>query len=103
MSDGRLLVCVVGLTLGRRLLKEHASALRPVTLDLESLFPQGFLRQMEGESHRDMRRARARAALAAAIPDYAPHLERLACDRLSADTHGAAQHRGAHLPLASPL
>lgn len=103
MSDGRLLVCVVGLALGRRLLKEHASALRPVTLDLESLFPQGFLRQMEGESHRDMRRALMRAVQAADIAAYAPDLERIACESLSAYTHGAEQHRGARLALASAL
>jgi len=57
LAEGRLLVCVVGLPLGRRLLKAHAADLHPVTLQLQSLFPLGFLRQMEGEAHRQVRRA----------------------------------------------
>lgn len=54
-------ICVVGLSLGRRLLREHATALAPITLNLAPLFPKGFLRQMEGETHRQYRTALSRA------------------------------------------
>jgi cytochrome P450 len=55
-SAHELVICVVGLSIGRRLLREHAASLRPMTLQLESLFPKGFLRQMEGDAHREVRR-----------------------------------------------
>ncbi len=58
---GELYVCVVGLSLGRRLLRDHSAELRPMTLDVSSLFPKGFLRQMQGEDHRKYRRLLNRA------------------------------------------
>ena len=58
---GELYVCVVGLPLGRRLLRDHSAELRPMTLDVSSLFPKGFLRQMQGEDHRKYRRLLNRA------------------------------------------
>lgn len=54
-------VCMLGLNRGRRFLKEHGAHLQPVTLQLEPLFPKGFLRQMEGEDHRQYRRSLSRA------------------------------------------
>lgn len=57
----QLLICVLGLSTGRRLLKAHGEALKPVTLDLQALFPLGFLRQMAGEDHRRVRMAIVRA------------------------------------------
>ena len=61
-TEGELCVCIVGLTLGRRFLQEHTSSLHPRTLELESLIPKGFLRQMGGDDHREYRRAVVRAA-----------------------------------------
>ncbi|MBL9210226.1 MAG: cytochrome P450 [Opitutaceae bacterium] len=58
---GEFYICVVGLALGRRLLRDHGDDLRPMTLDLTSLFPKGFLRQMQGDDHRHYRRALNRA------------------------------------------
>jgi len=55
LSGSHLCVCVVGLGLGRQFLQEHGEALRPVTLELESLFPLGFMRQMRGAVHQKYR------------------------------------------------
>lgn len=52
---GELYVCVVGLPIGRRLLRDHSADLRPMTLDVTRLFPKGFLRQMQGDDHRRYR------------------------------------------------
>ncbi len=61
-TEGEVCVYLVGLALGRRFLHEHSESLRPRTLELEGLFPKGFLRQMGGEDHRDYRRALVRAS-----------------------------------------
>ena len=57
LMERKLVVCVVGHSLGRRLLKEHAASLSAVSIALESLFAQGCLGEMEGETHRRCRRA----------------------------------------------
>ena len=57
----RMVVCVVGHTLGRRVLVEHAKSLRPLTIEIESLVPKGFMRGMAGETHRKYRRALVQA------------------------------------------
>ena len=71
---GEFWVYVVGLPLGRRLLREHAASLRPVTAKLDSLFPKGLLRQMQGEDHRKYRKALVRAIRA---DDYAANQSQL--------------------------
>ena len=79
-----LVICVVGLSIGRRLLREHASALRPMTLQLEELFPKGFLRQLEGESHREVRRDLVRGITATPLDDRLDDLAAMANDGLEA-------------------
>lgn len=54
---GKLCVCVVGLDLCRKISKENASNLRVMTMELDHLIPKGFLCAMEGEDHRNYRRA----------------------------------------------
>ena len=60
-------VCMLGLPLCTRFLQEHKDALLPVTLDLTHLFPKGFMRQMQGETH-----ATYRAALNKVLRDDTP-------------------------------
>lgn len=43
---------IVGLARGRRFLREHADHLQPYTLDISSIVPHGFIRQMRGAVHR---------------------------------------------------
>jgi cytochrome P450 len=76
-------VCVVGLALGRRLLREHGAALRPVTLKLEPLFPKGFLRQMQGEDHRRYRKALLRAIRGEDLTANHRALDAIAADALA--------------------
>jgi extradiol dioxygenase family protein len=64
LMENRLVVCVLGLAAGRRVLEEHAAALRPVAIRIESVVPQGFLRRMEGDRHREVRGALVRALAA---------------------------------------
>lgn len=84
LANGQLLVCVVGLAAGRRLLKAHTGALQPVTLQLRSLFPLGFLRQMEGDDHRRVRRAIVRGLTAVDLSALAVEMEHVAATGLRA-------------------
>ena len=54
---GRIFIFIEGLERARRLMSEHANALRPVTVDIERLVPNGFLRSMEGDVHKHYRHA----------------------------------------------
>jgi cytochrome P450 len=68
-------ICVVGLPLAHRLLKQNASALRPVTIDLSSLFIEGFMRQMAGETHKKYRSALIVAINELKDQDFLPDLQ----------------------------
>jgi cytochrome P450 len=60
-------VCIVGIPRSRRLLKEHGMHLQPTTLQLESLFPKGFLRQMQAGEHQRYRKSLVHAMQSADI------------------------------------
>lgn len=49
-------VCIVGHELGRKFLTSNEGKIRAATIDLTPLFPNGFLRAMEGETHRKYRK-----------------------------------------------
>jgi cytochrome P450 len=57
----KLCVCIVGLARCRRFTQAHASDLRVLTMELEHLIPKGFVCAMEGDDHRQLRRATHRA------------------------------------------
>lgn len=95
LYGGDLLVCVVGVGLGRRFLKEHAASLRPLAPRLEALFPKGFMRQMEGEDHREYRGALVRGLTALASDDMASDLEAITAAALDAYRWGPAAGPGA--------
>ncbi len=50
-----LTICISGLPLCRKFLREHASRVIPESLDLTTLFPIGHLRSMEGQVHKHYR------------------------------------------------
>jgi cytochrome P450 len=52
----RLKVCVVGFPRARRLLTAHSDVLVPVSVDITSIVPKGFLRCMVGAEHSRYRR-----------------------------------------------
>jgi cytochrome P450 len=76
-------ICVIGLPLGRRLLREHGHRLTPKTLHLEPLFPKGFLRQMKGDTHRYYRKALGKAIRSADLTACADDLGDLAASHLA--------------------
>jgi cytochrome P450 len=82
MQD-RLVICAIGGDIGRRLLREHAEALQPVTIQLESLVPHGFIRQMQGETHRRYRRQLVGACQYLDLDGLALRLEAAAADCLA--------------------
>lgn len=91
LMERRLTVCVVGHALGRRLLKEHAGSLRPISIRLEMLFPHGFMRGMEGETHRTYRKALARGIAALDTESFTPQFESIVADALAAHAEGRQQ------------
>ncbi|MEM7194362.1 MAG: cytochrome P450 [Pseudomonadota bacterium] len=62
---GKLTVFVYGLERGTRLLEQHESDLRVVTMKLEHLFEHGFMRAMVGSTHRNHRADLSRAVVRA--------------------------------------
>jgi cytochrome P450 len=88
------MVCIVGLPLGRRFLKENAANLRPVTLDVSALFPKGFMRQMEGNTHKAYRKALKEAVSTLVINDMADVLVAISAARLQsfAEENGEKSH-----------
>ena len=95
---GRFYVCVIGLPLGRRLLREHGADLTPRTIDMRSLFPHGFLRQMRGETHRRYRKALVHAIRPENVAASLPHLETIATRGLA--DYAANQPRNDRAPDA---
>jgi cytochrome P450 len=96
LMDRRLVVCVVGHALGRRLLKEHASSLRAVSIRLESLFPHGFMRGMEGEVHRGHRKNLVRGISALNLESFTPRFEAIAAAALAAYADNAQRDFSSH-------
>lgn len=90
LMDRRLVVCVVGTALGRRVLKEHAAALRPVAIRLESLFPHGFMRAMAPDVHRQYRKALVGALGTIDLDAFDPLFEAIARDALARHARCAA-------------
>ena len=95
---GRFYVCVVGLPLGRRLLREHGADLTPRTIDMRSLFPHGFLRQMRGDAHRRYRKALVRGIKPENIAASLPRFEAIAVRGLG--DYAANQAEGRRAPEA---
>lgn len=90
-----LLVCVVGIPLCRRFLKENSEHVTPATVKLESLFPRGFLRKMHGDEHAKYRKALLRAIDPQSIPRCEQTLDQITHDAL--DRYASA-HREGPLP-----
>ena len=67
---GKVTTCLIGIPLGRRFLAECEDRIESATPDLKPVFPQGFLRQMQGETHAHYRKLFAEALRAA---DYRAH------------------------------
>lgn len=98
-----ILVCVVGAPLGRRLLKEHGAALRPVAPELRELFPKGLMRQMEGDDHRHYRAVLLRCLNALKLNDYQHDLESIAAAGLRAYAGRQAGDQCSALDYANTL
>lgn len=98
---GELNICILGLERCRRFTQNHRSDLSVETMQLEHLIPNGFLCAMEGENHRDMRRAthRAQRTAGASCPHEASQsqatLESIAETGLNHYVLRAAEHKNA--------
>jgi cytochrome P450 len=82
-GSGNLKVCVVGYPRARRLLSEHADVLAPISIDIESLVPRGFLRCMSGADHARYRRLFKEALHARLLTHWEPEIRNLIRNELS--------------------
>lgn len=91
LDAGQETTCILDLKLGRRFLKENATSLRPITLDLTSLFPIGFMRQMEGAAHQTYRKALIDAINGLDHDEYCGDIDEIAATELNlyADNQGS--------------
>lgn len=86
-------VCINDLALARRLLATHSDDLEVLTIDITSLVPAGFMRQMVGDTHRTYRKALARAVFSHDPERQRPALEQIVAATLAtyareSPTHG---------------
>ena len=81
--DSQLCICVIGLSRCRRLLQENSANLAALSRDLRGLFPEGFLRQMEGDVHQKYKRATVKAIDPTFISRHAAELEGIVADELA--------------------
>ena len=88
-------ICIVGLPIGRRLLRDHSDDLKPMTLDVSALFPRGFLRQMQGEEHRKYRKSLNRAIKPDDLAESTRGLEAIATRALAHYAATEGQHHNA--------
>ena len=94
---GELCVCIVGLDHCRRFTQAHRASLRLQTLELSHLIPKGFICAMEGEDHRELRKAIQRALRATPVGSHNPDardpvLEAIVTHGLRDYALGAAAH-----------
>jgi cytochrome P450 len=80
----KLTTCIVGHELGRRFLSANEGKIRAATIDLTPLFPHGFLRAMEGETHRKYRRMFIDAFRATPLSDHDDEIRSIVRDALAA-------------------
>lgn len=82
-SAGKLTTCIVGHELGLRFLTENKAKIRAATIDMTPIFPEGFLRAMEGETHVEYRRIFLSAFRAISLADQKAELRRIIHGRLT--------------------
>ena len=70
--------------------RQHTDDLKPVTIDIGSLIPLGFIRQMEGETHRRYRAEMMRAVQAIDLEDASRALSAIAARHLDDYANGIA-------------
>jgi cytochrome P450 len=83
LIENRLAICVVDNTIGQRLLRKHSSSLCPVSIELKPLFPFGFMRQMEGECHRQYRSLLVRGINGFELTTLTPYFMKIATTALN--------------------
>lgn len=93
-------VCIVGLDRCRRFTQDHRTNVRVMTIELDHLIPKGHISAMEGDDHRDVRRAMQRALRGTPVGSNDPRssdpvLEAIVAGALRDYAHRAAEHANA--------
>ena len=92
LALGQYCICVNDLAIARRLLMECGHNLHVLTVDIASLVPAGFMRQMIGDVHRQYRKSLARAVLSHDPVHNLCALEKIAAGALHEYAHHATAH-----------
>ncbi|MER9171890.1 cytochrome P450 [Mesorhizobium australicum] len=92
-SAGKLTTCIVGHELGLRFLTEKKAKLRAATIDMTPIFPEGFLRAMEGTTHVDYRRMFLAAFRAISLEGRSSEFRAILHGRLTELTTGEGRLR----------
>ena len=105
---GELCVCVVGLDRCRRFTHAYRPDLRVDTMKLAHLIPKGFICAMEGDDHRNIRRATQRALRGSPMTANESHLdesrlEAIAAAALRDYANGVAEHRNSSAAFTAAM
>ena len=95
-----LYICIVGLDRCRRFTQAHRTNVRVMMMELDHLIPKGHISAMEGDDHRDVRRAMQRALRGTPVGSNDPRssepvLEAIVAGALRDYAHRAAEHANA--------
>lgn len=93
-----LTTCIVGFERARRLFAAHAHALLPLTIDIASFVPHGFLRSMAREPHARYRALFLNALRADLTRSWQPELRAT----IRAELNGLATATASGRPLTTP-
>lgn len=86
-------IVVTDFAMGRRLLANHTDDLMVMTIDVSSMVPGGFMRQMRDDTHRRYRKALVRAILSDDPTTSQGALEQIVTETLGNYMRSADQHR----------
>lgn len=96
-----LTICISGLPLCRKFLREHAAHVIPESLDLTNLFPIGHLRSMEGQVHKHYRSVLSRGIDEEAIAKDRAYQRSLIGDALNDYATASASRPSPHALIAT--
>lgn len=69
---GELYICIIGLDRCKRFSQEHRANVLRMAMELQHLFPKGFISAMEEDDHREVRKALMRALRGTAVGSNDP-------------------------------
>lgn len=99
--NGKITTCLVGHTAGKKFLTDNRQNLRVATINMSALFPHGFIRAMEGETHAKYRKLLVAAFKAVSLEDREHRLREIIAPYVHAIAEGDGRPSSARIAQIS--